>query len=229
MTRRRDPNPGAGAPSAPLPATTVAPTPNRPLRLAYFRVSTTDQSIEAQRAELAGGPFDREFIDEGVSGASLMAQRPGFGELLAQAREGDTLYVAAVDRLGRDAIDVQATVRKLLLAGVLIDIKGLGLIGRGVGELIIAVLAQVADMERRRIMDRSKAGLAAARASLEATGKTHRGKDSLGRPPAADAESVVAWRKLGDRSIAETARHFDISEATVKRYCAATKPGKRAA
>ena len=45
-------------------------------RIAYYRVSTGDQSIEAQRKALGGG-FDREFADEGVSGGSLAAARPG--------------------------------------------------------------------------------------------------------------------------------------------------------
>ncbi len=188
-------------------------------RIAYFRVSTGDQSIEAQRAAMPG-PFDQEFSDVGVSGAMLAASRPGFAELLTKVRSGDTVYVYAVDRLGRDALDVQATVRRLIDAGVTVDVRGLGPIGRGVGELILAVLAQVADMERHRIAERTEAGRNAARKALQATGKTHRGKDSLGRPKAADAASVVKWRKSNKASIQGTARHFKLSTATVKRYCA---------
>ena len=188
-------------------------------RIAYFRVSTGDQSIEAQRAAMPG-PFDQEFSDVGVSGAMLAASRPGFAELLTKVRSGDTVYVYAVDRLGRDALDVQATVRRLIEAGVTVDVRGLGPIGRGVGELILAVLAQVADMERHRIAERTEAGRNAARKALQATGKTHRGKDSLGRPKAANAASVVKWRKSNKASIQDTARHFKLSPATVKRYCA---------
>lgn len=187
-------------------------------RLAYYRVSTADQSIEAQRNAM-GGNFDQEFIDEGVSGGIMAADRPGFAAMLGKARSGDTVYVYAVDRLGRDALDVQATVRRLIDSGITVNVHGLGPIGRGVGELILAVLAQVAEMERRRIAERTEAGREAARASLRATGKTHRGKDSLGRPFAADAASVAAWRKANEASITDTARHFDISPATVKRYC----------
>lgn len=187
-------------------------------RIAYYRVSTGDQSIEAQRAAMPG-PFDQEFSDIGVSGAMLAASRPGFAELLSKVRAGDTVYVYAVDRLGRDALDVQATVRRLIDAGVIVDVRGLGPIGRGVGELILAVLAQVADMERQRIAERTEAGREAARKALQATGKTHRGKDSLGRPKAADAASVVKWRKINKASIQDTARHFKLSTATVKRYC----------
>ena len=187
-------------------------------RIAYFRVSTNDQCTTSQRSAM-GGTFDKEFVDEGVSGASLAATRPGFKELLAYVREGDTVCVYAVDRLGRDALDVQATVRRLLDQGVTVDIHGLGPIGRGVGELILAVLAQVADMERQRIAERTASGREAAREALRATGKTHRGKDSLGRPKAADGRAVAAWRQANGASIATTAAHFGISTASVSRYC----------
>ncbi len=76
-------------------------------------------------------------------------------------------------------------------------------------------------MERNRINERTAAGRALAKASLEATGKTHRGKASLGRPMSAYPEKVRAWRKAGGKSIAEAALEFDISTATVKRYLAA--------
>lgn len=189
-------------------------------RIAYYRVSTADQSIEAQRSAM-GGNFDQEFIDEGVSGGVMAADRPGFAAMLDKVRSGDTVHVYAVDRLGRDALDVQGTVRRLIDAGVVVDVHGLGPIGRGVGELTLAVLAQVAEMERRRIAERTEAGRQAARASLRATGRTHRGKDSLGRPFAADAASVAAWRKANKASITDTAAHFGISPASVKRYCQA--------
>lgn len=188
-------------------------------RIAYYRVSTGDQSIEAQRAALGGG-FDQEFSDEGVSGATPAASRTGFSDLLSKVRSGDTLHVYAVDRLGRDALDVQATVRRLIEMGVIVNVHGLGPIGRGVGELILAVLAQIADLERQRIAERTRAGRDAARASLEATGRTHRGKASLGRPMAQDASTVASWRRENGASIATTARHFNLSSATVKRYCA---------
>lgn len=188
-------------------------------RIAYFRVSTKDQSIEAQRGVL-GGSFDKEFQDEGVSGAVLAADRPGFSAMLNFVREGDTVFVYAVDRLGRDAIDVQQTVRTLIDKGVSVHVHGLGVIAKGVGELILAVLAQVASMERARIVERCEAGRVVARASLAASGKTHRGKEGLGRPKAHDALEVAAWRATTGSSLAATAEQFCLSLATVKRYCA---------
>lgn len=197
--------------------------------VAYYRVSTADQSIEAQRHALVQnapmGRFDEEFRDEGVSGAIPAAERPGFSRLLAYIRKGDVLYVYAVDRLGRDALDIQATVRRLLDKEVAVEVHGLGRIARGVGELILAVLAQVADMERRRIAERTASGRAKARESLAETGKTHRGKTSLGRPRGrvsgrqVEPGDVAAWRYRHAASIATTAQHWNISQTTVKRYC----------
>lgn len=188
-------------------------------RIAYYRVSTTDQSIEAQRSAM-GGEFDQEFKDEGVSGGTLAAQRPSFSKMLDYVRQGDTVCVYAVDRLGRDALDVQGTVRSLIDKGVTVDVHGLGPIGRGVGELVLAVLAQVAEMEKRRIAERTADGRALAKATLAETGKTHRGKASMGRPPKVDPKKVAGWRKENSASISATARHFDISPATVSRACA---------
>jgi putative DNA-invertase from lambdoid prophage Rac len=187
-------------------------------RIAYYRVSTQDQDIEAQRHALVG-PFDREFSDVGVSGSVLAADRPGFSALLSYVREGDTLYVYAIDRLGRDALDVQSIIRKLLDKGVTVDVRGLGPISKGVGELVVAVLAQMADMERNRIKERCEAGREAAKAALAATGLTHRGKASLGRPKVAEGEAIAAWRKANGATISATASHFGVSTATVTRYC----------
>ena len=189
-------------------------------RIAYYRVSTEGQSVEAQRQSM-DGPIDKEFSDEGVSGSILAAVRPGFAKLLSYIREGDTLCVYALDRLGRDALDVQTVVRRLLDLGVTVEIRGLGTIGRGVGEIIVSVLAQVADMERQRIKERCDAGRAAARAAIAATGRTHRGKASLGRPVAADAQEVAAWRRDNAATTRATMERFGISKATVTRYCSA--------
>lgn len=195
-------------------------------RIAYYRVSTIDQSIEAQRGAMGGG-FALEFSDEGVSGAVPAAERPGFAAMLEGLKLGQqggtskTVCVYAVDRLGRDALDVQTTVRKLRALGVGVHVHGLGHLEGDAGELILAVLAQIADMERRKIKERTATGRDAARKSLAETGRTHRGKTSLGRPLDGNPKEVRAWRQEHSASIAKTAAHWNLSTATVKRYCAA--------
>lgn len=177
---------------------------------------TVRGSIESQRKTI-GASFDEEFDDQ-VSGSVPAAARPGFTKLFAFVRKGDVLHVYSVDRLGRDVLDVQSTVRFLTEKGVVVHVLGLGEIGRGVGELILAVLAQVADMERNRIAERTRHGREVAMASLAKTRLTHRGKKSLGRPSAADAKTVTKWRKDGKFSLAVTVRHFNLSVSTVKKY-----------
>lgn len=188
-------------------------------KLLYLRVSTSDQSIEAQRTALGTG-FDHEFVDEGISGAVLAQDRPGLSALLSFARKGDTVYVYALDRLGRDAIDVQQTVRTLIARGIALHVHGLGVIAQGAGEIIVAVLAQLAAIERQKIVERTALGRHTAKEHLARTGRTHKGKTSLGRPYAADASTVRKWRAKHEATIAATAKHFNISTATVTRYCA---------
>ena len=77
----------------------------------YGRVSTREQTTENQRQEIerAGYQVAYWFADEGVSGKVSASQRPKFAKLLGQIRDGETLVVSKLDRLGRDAQDVGAT------------------------------------------------------------------------------------------------------------------------
>ena len=81
---------------------------------AYARVSTVEQLTENQREEIAQAGYRIEpqrFVEEKVSGSTPAAQRPGFQKLLDRMEAGDTLVVTKLDRIGRDSIDVQQTVR----------------------------------------------------------------------------------------------------------------------
>jgi putative DNA-invertase from lambdoid prophage Rac len=167
-----------------------------------------------------GGDFNRVFTDEGVSGSVMASKRQGFGDLLKYIDKGDVVCVYSVDRLGRDAIDVQTTVRDLLALGVTVDVHGLGPIAGDAGKIILAVLAQVAEGERRKINERTAAGRVTAREQLQRTGRTHRGKVSMGRPLEADPAVVRKWKVANKASISVTAKQFDLSQSTIKRYCA---------
>jgi putative DNA-invertase from lambdoid prophage Rac len=76
-------------------------------------------------------------------------------------------------------------------------------------------------MERQRIIEHTAQGRDTARKSPAATGLTHRGKATLGRHKEGNSAEVKAWRAANSASIATTAAHFDLSRATIKRYCAA--------
>jgi len=160
---------------------------------------------------------NRLFSDLDTCSTTPMRRSSTFGR--SRRSSAAVASTGGMDRLGRDALDVQATVRTPLKQGVAVDVHGLGRIGRGPGDNILAVLAQVAEMERLRIKERTGAGRDKARQSLAATGVTHRGKESLGRPNAYNPLTIAQWRVDRGASIAATAKHFGCSIATVKRSC----------
>jgi putative DNA-invertase from lambdoid prophage Rac len=82
---------------------------------AYGRVSTKDQTTENQRLDIekSGFSVDYWFADDGISGKTHASQRPQFKALLGQMRDGETLVVTKLDRLGRDAQYVGATIKAL--------------------------------------------------------------------------------------------------------------------
>src|SRR5260370_9252675 len=89
----------------------------------YARVSTSEQTIDHQRtqAEKAGFNLDQVIWDEGVSGVSTkLAERPQGRRLFDLLRNGDTLVVRWVDRLGRNYQDICDTIREFMRRGVVI-------------------------------------------------------------------------------------------------------------
>ncbi|MGY3920223.1 recombinase family protein [Aeromonas eucrenophila] len=179
--------------------------------IGYLRVSTGEQSIGAQRHSIEQThKVETWFADEGVSGAVKALQRPGFAELFKFIRKGDTLIVPAVDRLGRNTIDVLNTVEALQGKGVsIISLREGFDLSTPIGKAMLTMLAAVAELERSNIKTRQMAGIAKAKAE----GKT------LGREKIIDDAAVATWRKENSASIKLTAEHFGISLASVKRAC----------
>lgn len=179
--------------------------------LAYVRVSTSEQNNEAQRHAISQRYNIHEwFSDEATSGATKALQRDGFKALHAYARKGDTVVVAAIDRLGRDTIDVLETVEALKTKGVTVVSMREGFdLSSPIGKAMLTMLAAVAELERANIKARQMAGIERARAQ---------GK-KLGAPKVIDDQAVATWRKENKASIADTAKHWGISTAAVKRAC----------
>ncbi len=179
--------------------------------IGYIRVSTGEQSVESQRHSIEQlHRVDEWFADEGVSGVVRGADRPAFGELLKYIRKGDTLIVGAIDRLGRDTLDVLATVEGLKAKGVAILSLHEGFdLSTPIGKAMLTMLAAVAELERSNIKARQMAGIQRAKSEGRA----------LGREKTIDDASVSTWRKENEASIAATAAQFGISVASVKRAC----------
>jgi DNA invertase Pin-like site-specific DNA recombinase len=176
----------------------------------YGRVSTADQTADNQRLEIERAGYAVEYwYADTVSGKAHAAQRRQFGILFDKLRKGDALVVSKLDRLGRDAPDVLATIKSLGALQVEVVVLQLGKLDltSAAGKLMLSMLAAVAEMERDLIVERTQAGLARARAE----GKT------LGRPAKTTAEQRAAMVKgyAGKQSISALARLYGVSRATV--------------
>ena len=183
--------------------------------IAYVRVSTDDQTTNAQRHAIENRyKVARWFSDEATSGVIKAKDRAGFGQLLSYVREGDTVVVYAIDRLGRSTIDVLETVEALKGKGVaVLSIREGFDLSTPMGKMMLTMLARLAELERSNIKERQLAGLERARAE---------GK-SLGREKVIDDEAVAQWRQENSASIKATADRFGISTASVKRACRSLK------
>ncbi|PLZ00062.1 hypothetical protein CY652_22990 [Burkholderia sp. WAC0059] len=88
--------------------------------ISYLRVSTAGQTVENQRQAIAGAGYEaeKEFADEAVSGTTAADARSGWAECSKYLRDGDTLVVYALHRLGRSTVDVLSTINALHERGV---------------------------------------------------------------------------------------------------------------
>jgi len=176
----------------------------------YGRVSTAAQESDNQRLELEKAfKLDYWYADNGVSGKVAASLRPAWREMLAKVRPGETIVVSKLDRLGRDAIDVLQTVRKLGELGIKVVVLQLGNtdLTSPAGKLLLSMLAAVAEMERDLLVERTQAGLARAKAE----GKV------LGRPSKTTPEQrrqVVARLGAGE-SVSAVARDYGVSRASI--------------
>ncbi len=181
---------------------------------AYTRVSTTGQTTENQIAEIAAAGFavdPRRVISETVSGSSAIEQRPGFMRLMDRLEHGDVLVVTKMDRLGRTAIDVTATVARLAKLGVRVHCLQLGGadLTSAAGKMIMGMLNTFAEFERDLLIERTQSGL--KRAKTEGA--------AIGRPAALDPATQNAVRAAlqAGASVSELARQHGTSRQTIMR------------
>lgn len=181
---------------------------------AYCRVSTSDQTTENQMLEIAGAGFaiePKRVVTETVSGSVAAAERPGFAKLRDRLEAGDILVVTKLDRLGRNAMDVRATVEELAAGGVRVHCLALGGVDltSPAGKMTMQVIAAVAEFERDLLVERTQVGLARAKAA---------GKH-CGRPQALsqDRAAEVLDRLREGASVAALAREYGTSRTTIQR------------
>lgn len=152
--------------------------------LGYARVSTDHQSLDQQHDALAAAGVDRVFTDK-ISGTR--EDRPGLAALLDYAREGDTVVVVALDRLGRSLAGIVRTVETLNERGVMLRSLREGIdYSTAVGRMVAGIFAALAEYERELIHERAAVARQAARA---------RGKQT-GRPRALTPDQVRIARRM---------------------------------
>ena len=185
-----------------------------PRVFAYVRVSTTGQTTENQLREIETAGFHvepRRVVSETISGGAAAARRPGFARLMERLESGDVLVVTKLDRLGRNAMDVRATVDRLAALGVRVHCLALGGVdlASAAGKMTMQVIAAAAEFERDLLVERTQAGLARAKAEGKA----------LGRPGALtpDQRQEVARKLDGGASVSALAREYATSRQTILR------------
>lgn len=178
-------------------------------KIGYARVSTDEQNLDLQIRALEKAGCRRIFTDQGVSGRHM--HRPGLGEALDHLSAGNQVVVWRLDRLGRSLIKLITLLndfdRKNILFQSLtenIDTSSSG------GKLVFHIMAALAEFERALISERTRAGIAAARA---------RGQ-RIGRPLALTRDEFIEAGRLireDGMRIDDVAERYRVHAQTIRR------------
>ena len=188
----------------------------------YCRVSTSDQTVAHQRtqAEAAGFRFDNVLADHGISGVSTrLVERPEGRRLFDLLRDGDTLVVRWVDRLGRNYADVTDAIREFMRRGVIIKtvINSMTFDGAtkdamqmAVRDALIAFMAATAQAQAEATKEAQRAGIEHAKAN----GESYRGR----KPSYTREQLAMVQDMLGQSaSTSHIAKISGLSRQTVYR------------
>ena len=176
------------------------------MTVGYARVSTGNQRLDMQLDALKASGCTRVYYDT-ASGA--LSARPGLDQALTELDEGDTLVVWRLDRLGRSLPHLVATIDNLTKRGV--NLKSLHEAidtTTPTGRLMVHLIASLAEFERELTIERTVAGLEAARGA------------SLGRPTVWTPQRAEAARALlaAGATVTQVAHALNVSRATVYRH-----------
>jgi DNA invertase Pin-like site-specific DNA recombinase len=178
------------------------------MRVGYARVSTDKQSLDLQKDALAAAGCEQIYEDV-ISGGKDV--RPGLTKCIEYLREGDTLVVYKLDRLGRSIRHLVVTIDELQQRGVGFESLQEKIDDSPTGRLLLGMFSTIAEFERNLIRERTMAGLAAARA---------RGRKG-GRRPSLTADKVAMLKTLSadkSRSVDSICELMKISRTTYYKY-----------
>lgn len=179
------------------------------MRIGYARVSTEEQNLSLQIDALTAGDCERIYKDEGIS--AVAQDRPAFAAALATLQPGDTLVIWKMDRAFRSLFEALRVLEELERRGVsfhsLTDAIDTA---TPVGRFVYQIRNAFSELERALIVERTKAGMAAAR---------RRGV-RIGRPPKLSAEQIECARvevATGRATIKRLARQLGVAPRTLSR------------
>ena len=181
-------------------------------RIGYGRISTSDQNASSQEDALRTAKVNRVFID---TFTGTKASRPELDKLREQLRQGDTLVITRLDRLGRSAKDLLNIVSDLETLGVQLEVIEQKIdTSTPEGKLFFTMVAAFAEFERGIMQSRTMDGLAAARA---------RGRVG-GRKPKMSPRHVEEARKMYSegRTVQDISMLFGVSRPTIYRALEST-------
>jgi len=190
------------------------------MKARYNRISTANQNLERQ---LAKQNPDEVLFNDVVSGSVAFADRKSAKELIAQIESGAITFVvvSSVDRLGRNLQDIINTLEYFNSKGVTLRVDNLGLESMTLGKvnptfnLIISVMANVAQMERETLLERQREGIAVAKAKGIYTGRV-KGSVESDAEVLAKYRDVVKFLKMG-KSLRDIKSRCNVSLGTVQK------------
>jgi DNA invertase Pin-like site-specific DNA recombinase len=184
------------------------------VQLGYARVSTGHQSLDQQLDALtAAGVDPKRVYRDKLSGTSTREQRPGLAALLDYVRPGDAIVVVGIDRLGRNAAEVMATIRELRDREIVLRSLREGIdTSNATGRMVAGVLASLAELE----LELGRERRAAAREARRARGQ------SIGRPKVLNEKKTALAQRMhaSGESASTIATALGVSRATVYRVLA---------
>lgn len=181
------------------------------MKIGYARVSTArqGQSLDTQCEALVGAGCDAHHLySDTISGTKW--QRPGLRDALEYMRPGDTLVVTRLDRLGRNLRETVTTIADLAERDINVQVLDPALdTSRPADKVVVNVMASLAEWERELLVERTREGVAHARAQGRVAGP---------KPKLTDEQTRQARQLIdGGESIASVARSFNVSRQTLYR------------
>lgn len=176
----------------------------------YTRVSTIEQTTDNQKLELQQSGYNIDYYyEEVVSGKTCARERKEFSKLLQQIRDGETLVVSKLDRLGRDCVDVLKTVQLLSERNIKIIVLQLGNVDitSSAGKLLMTCLSAVSEMELSLLKERTIAGLRRTEANGTKLGRKSKTSD-------AQKDAIKECLKQG-QSVRSLAKEYSVSRQTI--------------